>query len=70
MVITDINMPRLNGIELYIQLLQERPGIRALLMTGADHGALTRAGVDLLVLLKPFAPNALVKKVRELLAAS
>jgi CheY-like chemotaxis protein len=36
LVITDLEMPRLNGTDLCGHLLEERPGIKALVVSGAD----------------------------------
>src|SRR6266852_1165249 len=36
LVITDMEMPRLNGSDLSAHLLEERPGIKVLVMSGSD----------------------------------
>ncbi len=35
-LLSDVNMPGMSGLELADQLLQERPGIRVLMMSGRD----------------------------------
>jgi|SRR6266487_4276405 len=62
-LISDIRMPRLNGVELAIQLSSERPGIKTLLISGYP-------GIDVPtefpLLSKPFSPAALRQAIREL----
>ena len=36
LVITDVNMPRMNGDDLCRHLMEERPGIKMLVMSGGD----------------------------------
>jgi CheY-like chemotaxis protein len=61
--ITDVNMPRLKGTELCARLLEERPGIKLIVMTGED-------GNDIVfpLISKPFGGEALIRKVRQVLA--
>lgn len=61
--ITDVNMPRLNGTELCARLLEERPGIKLIVMTG-------EGGDDIVfpLLSKPFGGETLIAKVRQVLA--
>ncbi len=63
MVVTDVVMPRMGGIELAKRLRQVRPGIPLLFVTGyVDQSeALHEQGTP--VLLKPFSPDALLKAV-------
>ena len=65
LVITDVEMPRLRGIDLVPYLLKERPGIKVIVMTG-------RQGTDIAfpTLFKPFDGKMLTTKVREVLASS
>ena len=69
LVITDMEMPRLNGTDLCVHLLEERPGIRALVMSAADMSEIIDQNVDLPFLPKPFDPEALRARVRAILAA-
>jgi DNA-binding response OmpR family regulator len=74
LVISDISMPRLNGIDMAIKLAAAMPGVRILLFSGQ---AMTlellqqaRAqGYDFECLVKPFHPIDLLNKVRSLLAS-
>jgi CheY-like chemotaxis protein len=67
LVITDMEMPRLNGSDLCSHLLEERPGIKALVMSGEDLDKLRRDAGPLPMLPKPFDPGTLRAKVRALL---
>ncbi len=65
LLLTDINMPAMNGFELASLLLAERPGTRVLFMTGNEWAAELTAPGPWKVLNKPFTPSALVEEVRE-----
>jgi nitrogen-specific signal transduction histidine kinase/CheY-like chemotaxis protein len=68
LLLTDVVMPGMNGHELYQRLVQIRPTIKVLFMSGytdeiiADHGLVGRG---VMLLQKPFAIEALMSKVRE-----
>ncbi len=68
MVVTDVVMPRMGGIELARCLRKLRPDVRLLFVTGyVDQSeALHEQGTP--VLLKPFSPDALLKAVAAALA--
>ena len=68
LVITDVEMPRLNGTDLCAHLLEERPGIRVLVMSCADMSEIVSQNVDLPFLPKPFDPEGLRARVRAILA--
>ncbi|MBI2503142.1 MAG: PAS domain S-box protein [Candidatus Latescibacteria bacterium] len=70
LVLSDVALPDGKGPELLFALREERPGLRALLITGhlgqaLDWERLQQAGFP--VLHKPFAVEALLSQVRELL---
>jgi DNA-binding response OmpR family regulator len=67
LVITDMQMPRLNGADLGAHLLEERPGIKVLVMSGADMQEIVSQNVNLLFLPKPFDGEALRARVRAIL---
>jgi len=69
LVITDVEMPRLNGTDLCVHLLEERPGIRVLVISAADMSEIISQNVDLAFLPKPFDLEALRARVRAILAA-
>lgn len=70
LVVTDIVMPRLNGIELLERLARIQPSLPVVLMSGYTSNELMgRALVAPCgVLRKPFAPEALIDEVRRCLA--
>jgi CheY-like chemotaxis protein len=70
LLVTDMVMPDLNGLEVARQLVERYPALRALFMSGfspdlAVGQSLIRSGSAFLK--KPFAPLQLARKVRELL---
>jgi DNA-binding response OmpR family regulator len=69
LVITDAQMPRMNGADLCAHLLEERPGIKVLVMSGADMGEIISRNVNLPFLPKPFDGKTLLARVRAILAA-
>jgi CheY-like chemotaxis protein len=70
LLLTDVVMPGMNGIELARRATRLRPGIRVLFMSGypgevaVRHGLLGEADA---YLSKPFNPRSLSQKVREVL---
>jgi DNA-binding response OmpR family regulator len=69
LVITDVQMPRLNGTDLCAHLTEERPGIKVLVMSGADMSEIVSQNIHLTFLPKPFDGQTLTARVRALLAA-
>ena len=69
LVVTDVKMPRLNGTDLCARLLEERPGIKVLVMSSADMCEIVSQNVNLPFLPKPFDGETLKERVRSLLAA-
>jgi CheY-like chemotaxis protein len=66
LLLTDVIMPKLNGIVLAERILRHRPGIAVLFMSGYVEGALLCAGhPDVKLLPKPFRADQLVDAVRE-----
>lgn len=67
LLVTDIDMPGMTGIELAARLTAERPAVQVILMTGdvaSAERARTRAGFVAAVLLKPFSSAELRDAVR------
>ncbi|TAK16640.1 MAG: response regulator, partial [Acidobacteria bacterium] len=70
LLLTDVIMPEMGGKELVERLLQDRPTLKVLYMTGyfgdaaGMHGATDGGGA---LLRKPFTPAVLCQKVREIL---
>jgi DNA-binding response OmpR family regulator len=67
LLITDVKMPRMDGLALIEKLRKERPKIRILVMSGHASEELRgpKAGFDFL--RKPFPPGVFRAKVREVL---
>ena len=69
-VITDVVMPGMNGRELVEKLVEARPGIGFLFMSGYTDDDVLRRGVlhgETAFLQKPFTPDQLARKVRAVL---
>lgn len=69
LVITDMTMPRMNGSDLCAHLLAERPGIKVLVMSGADISEIVSQNANMPFLPKPFDGQTLKARVRAILAA-
>ena len=67
LVLTDINMPQMDGLDLCRQIAVERPGINALTMSGnhSNRNQASRNGLPFLP--KPFTLTALRHSVEALL---
>ena len=69
-VVTDVVMPRMNGVELYRRLRAMRPDVAVLFMSGYARNVVGQAGAfpeGTAYLQKPFKPRELARKVREVL---
>ncbi len=71
LLVSDMIMPGMNGQELSAQLRQRWPSLKVLFLTGyADVNLISEADdAHRALLLKPFEPEALLRKLREMLAA-
>ena len=67
LLLSDVDMPRMDGLELYRHIAAQRPEIKVLMMSG-DLLAMERVAMKgLSVLKKPFTLTALWRSVEELL---
>jgi signal transduction histidine kinase len=72
LLVTDVVMPNLSGRELAERLVESRPGLRVLFMSGYSSEAIARDGEltpGAMFLQKPVAPDALATAVRTILDA-
>jgi signal transduction histidine kinase/ActR/RegA family two-component response regulator len=72
MLLSDVVMPEMNGIELWERLRMERPALPALFLSGWASDAVVRHGIldgQVPFLQKPFSSHQLGTKIREILDA-
>jgi PAS domain S-box-containing protein len=71
LVLTDVVMPDMGGLELAVRLQGRWPGLKVLYMSGYAEGDKLRPGIDYErpFLQKPFSAESLMLKVREVLDA-
>ena len=70
LLLTDVVMPHMNGRELSEQLLQGRPEVKVLFMSGHTAGVISQNALlaeDVAFIEKPFTQEALARKIRQLL---
>jgi len=68
LVITDIVMARMGGLELARRVAHQRPGMPILLMSGYSTEEMPTADPSIGFLQKPFTPSVLLQAVSALLA--
>ena len=67
LVLSDIVMPRMDGIELHRRLARTAPNLPVILMTADDHQSVQAAGlpVDTVILYKPLVTEILLSRIQE-----
>jgi len=72
LLLTDVVMPRMGGVDLAEQVVAARPDMRILFMSGYAENAIVSQGIlkpGASFISKPFRPSLLASKVREVLDA-
>ena len=67
LLLSDVEMPRMGGLELWKNITAERPGIKVLMMSGALEGREEVSMSGLPVLQKPFTDSSLRDAIEALL---
>jgi PAS domain S-box-containing protein len=69
LLLTDVVMPRMNGQELADRVVEARPTLRILFMSGYADDAILRRGIDagIAFIQKPITPGVLTRTVRRVL---
>jgi CheY-like chemotaxis protein len=68
LLLTDVKMPRMDGVALAERIISERPGIRVLLMSGRASSEIRDKNIQLPFLRKPFIHSVFRDKVRDVLS--
>jgi DNA-binding NtrC family response regulator len=70
LLVTDVIMPKMNGVDLADRLALAQPGLPVLFISGVLEGKLLQRErkQEIMLLEKPFLPVELVSKVRQLLS--
>lgn len=72
LLVTDVVMPHMNGVQLAAALTKERPSLRVIYMSGYTADTILHHGVHperSVFMAKPFMTDELLRKVREVLDA-
>ena len=67
LVITDVDMPRMNGTDLCGHLMEERTNIKMLMMSGADMREIVSQNANMPFFPKPFDGQTLSGRVESIL---
>jgi CheY-like chemotaxis protein len=67
LVVTDINMPVMDGLEFAAALRRTDSKVPFLFITGVDPALIYQAGLQSQVLMKPFTPESFLESVARML---
>jgi PAS domain S-box-containing protein len=70
LLLTDVIMPKINGLELKEQLIIHYPNMKVIFMSGYADNVIAQMGVldiDKIFIEKPFMPSDLIAKIKEIL---
>jgi CheY-like chemotaxis protein len=70
LLVTDVKMPRMNGLQLAKRVREQRPEIKVLIMSAETADTILRENSPDAFLRKPFIPPTLLKCVQRVLAHS
>ncbi|MGI8959233.1 MAG: response regulator [Bryobacteraceae bacterium] len=70
MLLTDMDMPRMGGDQLGELIMKDRPGLRILQISGSTAASFVGRNLTLAFLHKPFGPEVLIDKLREVMTAA
>jgi CheY-like chemotaxis protein len=68
LLLTDVKMPRMNGLQLAKRVREQRPEIKVLIMSAETADTILRENSPDAFLRKPFIPPTLLKCVKRVLA--
>ena len=68
LLLTDVKMPKMNGLDLSKEIVHERACIKILVISGGASDEIRKANIRLPFLKKPFMAAAFITKIHEVLA--
>ena len=69
LILTDVTMPRMNGLDFAERCVQKRPGTKVMVMSGETAEAVLNKNTPVAFLPKPFMPPTLIRCVQLLLTS-
>ena len=70
LLLTDVQMPRMNGLELAERVREQRPEIKVMMMSGQTTTTILEKNTPHAFLKKPFIPPTLLRCVQRVLKSS